>query len=286
MPSWIRSVVFIVSLGGVVGASAASASAQDEDRRRVRHNVKQANLYLKMNLAVRARELLTETVADEPGRSDPGAWLALGRVFFVERKVDEAGRAVRQARRLGLKEPARSKWARAFLDEYDSHVGSLVLDGGTCRELRFQAELAAPMVNVTRRALLDSATGWRTGTLTRQRGERFYLPAGRYRFGSVKVSVLAGELVRLSSTDIGADCAPPPGLAAAPAGAPPPGGEVVAPASVAAEEESSWFEDNWVWLVVGAVVIAGGTGTAVALSSGGGPDQVNFNPNPSSFRGE
>ncbi|MEO1335052.1 MAG: tetratricopeptide repeat protein, partial [Myxococcota bacterium] len=253
MPSWIlRSTAAAIAV--FVGVLPGPARAQD-DARRVRHQVRQANLYLKMKLPERARELLTATVQSEPGRSDPLAWLALGRAHFAERRLDEAGSAVEQARSIGLPnlKRKRTRWARRFLRRFDQNVGTLVLDGGACEQLRFSARLAAPMPDPTRKALLDSVPGWRTGELRRERGQKFYLPAGRYRFGTLKVKVLASEMARVSADEVGAKCPAPPPVVAQPMVIPPPDGALVTTVAEQTPDDSSWFESNWGWVVVGAV---------------------------------
>lgn len=284
--SAVATVAMLAALSASAGSGpTAFAQSAGKAERKVRHDVKQANLYLKMKLPDRARELLSKTVADEPGRSDPLAWVALGRAHFFERRIDQAGAAVERARSLGLPPfTKRTKWARRFLARFDRHVGALVIDGGRCETLEVEARLAAPMPDKTRKALLDSVPGWRTGTLSRQRGERFFLPAGRYRFGEVRVKVLAGELARMSAAEVGAACpAPPPVVAQR--SAPPAGADgVVVAESDREEEEPSWIEDNWVWVLVGALVVAGGAAAAIGVTTNQGPDQVNFNPNPNSFR--
>ena len=287
MPIWnlsrpfLTSVVPVCALLGVLGT--VPALAQDRDERRVRHDVKQANLYLKMKLPTRARELLTKTVAEEPGRSNPLAWLALGQAYYYERRIDDAGQAVERARSLGVEQASQKgkrKWAKRFLARYMKNIGALVVDGGACEDLQFDAQLAAPMMNKTRKALLDSVPGWRSGTLQRTRGEKFFLPAGRYRFGQVKVKVLAGEMARMAAEEVGARCPGAPALAVGAPGAPLPGGAMSAQA---APEQKSWFASNWGWVVVGAVVVAG-SATAIGLATSGGPDQLSFDGNPSSFR--
>ena len=262
-------------------------SATTTQKKKLLHDVKQANLYIKLKYPERARELLEPVVEAEPGRSDALTWLALGRAYYFERRLDDAGRAVEQARSLGLREAAKSaKWARRFAATFKRHVGALILDGGACEAPQFTAKLAAPMPNKTRRALLDSVPGWRSGTLKRARSKRFYLPAGRYRFGSLRVKVLAGEFARVSAEEIGAECpvSVPPVAMAVPAPQGP--SDLVSPTTATAREQRpSWFEENWVWVVVGSVVVVAGTATAIGLATaGGGPDQVNFNPNPGSFR--
>ena len=286
MPTYSRTIAAVALCGLLFAASLGSARAQDADQRRLQHQIKQANLYLKMKLPDRARELLTETVDAEPGRSDPLAWLALGRAYYFERRIDDLGRAVEKAETLGLKQvvgTTKEKWVRRFLKTYRTHVGAIVVDGGRCERLQFKAQLSAPMLNATRKALLESAPGWRSGELERQRGEKFFLPVGRYRFGQTKVSVLAGELARVSADEVEAACPDLPAASLAAQGVPPPGGAMTM-TGVADDPSSSWFESNWGWLLLGAVVVAGGTATAVGLATAGGPDQVSFNPNPGSIR--
>ena len=293
MRSLNRSIATLVACGLTLAVGSAAAQPS-EDQRRVRHQIKQANLYLKMKLPDRARELLTETVASEPGRSDPLAWLALGQAYYYERRIDEVGRAVERAMSLGLTEAIGArKWARRFLQRYRKNIGALVLDGGQCEELTVTAKLAAPMVNKSHRALLESAPGWRSGKLVRKRDEKFFLPPGRYRFGETRVQVLAGELARVSADEVGAACPePPPAVVVDASPSAPPGQpttetlvQAVPAEAVAQKDDTSWFEDNWVWVLVGAVVVAGGAATVAGVAASGGPDQVSFNPNPSSFRG-
>ncbi|MEM7678701.1 MAG: tetratricopeptide repeat protein, partial [Myxococcota bacterium] len=149
-------ILRIVAAVAFLGAALPGVANAEDDARRVRHQVRQANLYLKMKLPQRARELLTTTIETEPGRSDPLAWLALGRAYFAERRLDEAGQAVERARSIGLPnlKRKRTRWARRFTRLFDQHVGALVLDGGACEQLQFSAGLAAPMPDTTRKALL------------------------------------------------------------------------------------------------------------------------------------
>ncbi len=294
MPSRNR-MLLVFALCGLF-ASVAPTSASAFQSRRVRQDIKQAHLYLRMKLPDRAREVLTETVATAPGRSDPLAWLALGQAYYFERRIDDAGRAMDRALSLGVRAAiGPRKWAKTFLSRYRRNVGAVTLDGGDCASPTIPAQLEAPMASETREALLDAVPGWQAGALIRKQGERFFLPVGRYRFGDTKVTVAGERTTRLVAAEVGATCSPalpPPSVdVVVTAVAPPP--PPLAPASpetsvtaIPVEGGSSWFEDNWIWVVVGAVVVAGGAAAAIGVAASGGPDQVSFNPNPPSFRGD
>ncbi len=262
--------MLFLALPVVARAQAPKVEAKAADR--ADHEVKQAVLYIKMGRANEARDLMCKTVETPSGADNGMAWLALGRAFFEDRNLDTAGQAVDRAKRLNVKARlGQSRWAGAFLAEFDEKVGALKVVGGACPGLAFSAKLAAPIADPVRKALLASAMGWGKGRLIRAQDKTFYLPVGRYQLGSSRVKVLAGELVRLNAEDLGAECAQLPQtlvrgcrqnltVATGPAD---PGGKSSGGGSITS--------NTWFWVIVGAsaLAVAGGATAAGVLTSGG-----------------
>lgn len=256
--------------------AASPARADDKAKRRLAHQVEQAILYVNMKLPDRAKEELTRLTESEPGKSDALTWLALSKTHYALRDLDEAGLALERAK--GLKVEARldeKKWARAYFDELGEMVGGVRIREATCENVKFRAKLAAPMVNREKRALLEALPGWRKKEFERRTDRPFFLPSGQFSLGETKVKIIPGEITSVTAKEIGAECTALPQVATGPTGGggtnvapPPPGG------GVQTTQGGGFLADNWLWVVLGAVAVAGGTTAAVVVATqDSGPDR-------------
>lgn len=265
----VSVLVAALALGG--GPDGVSEQAQ----RRMAHQVDQALLYVDMKLPARARERLQQLLAAPHGRTDALAWLALARAFYAERRLDQAGTAVRRAQGFGIKKRlGERKWARTFFRRFQEKVGGIRIWADDCSKFRFSARLAVPIVDRERRALLEGVPGWRKKELVRPANVLFFLPEGQYKLGNTRLQIMAGEDTSVTGEDLEAACEGPanPNLAASQAASP---SEIdIVPMTVVTEPSlSSLVSSPWFWVAVGAAVAAGGVTAAVLASQGNGRDE-------------
>ena len=260
--------------------AAGSSGPSDRGKRRIAHQVDQALLYVDMRLPERAREQLKALVASPPGESDALAWLALARAYYAERRLDEAGQAVRRAQGLGVADRLGEKnWALKFFRRFQNNVGGLRIWDDACTKFTFSAKLAVPIVDRQRRALLNAVPGWRTKTFVRDANRVFFLPKGDYQLGKARVQIIPGEDTSAAGQDLGATCnAARPKVAALTAKASESidEGGTAATTSAPREESSSIFSNPWLWVIVGAAAVAGGTTAAVLATQQGSDDPDRF----------
>lgn len=243
---------------------ASPADAATKAQRKLDHKVEQALLYIGMKLPERAKETLQDVVSTEPGKSDALAWLGLARANYALQRLDEAGQALGRAEGLGAaKRLSEKKWAAKFYGEFKERVGSVRLRGVKCKQVKFRAKLATPMVNPGKRALLGALPGWRQKELERPTSTPFFLPAGQYFLGKTRVRVIAGEETGITGPEVEAQCTDLPKIAAVD----PKGGTGATTTGPGPQAPApNFLADNWVWLAVGLVAVAGGTTAAMAAT--------------------
>ena len=282
-------MVAVSLLVATLTVAASPTEENDRARRRLAHEVDQALLYVEMKLPERAREQLAKLVSGSPGETDALAWLALARAHYAERNLDEAGRAVRRAQGLGLTDRLSEKaWAGAFLTQFQDNVGGLRVRGNACSHIQFSAGLAVPVVDRERRALLEAVPGWRTKSLTRPANTLFFLPKGEYKLGEARIRIIPGDDTSVAAEEIKATCVEPPPtpapMAQAAVTTPPtpqtPQTPSVTPPTEVTESTIGSTDDilsnPWLWIAVGAAVVAGGAAAAVMVASKGDDGQGGF----------
>lgn len=254
----MRHVLWVAVLV-VFGGLPLAAEGQDSDTRKVQHEVEQAMLYLKMGIPQRAVESLRKLVAEPPGKRDPVAWLALGRAFYTIKNVDEAGLAVLESEKLGIQDRLEKlkPWAQKFHQDFRKTVGQIGLRAA-CDTVEFPIRLAAPMVDKTKRALLESIPGWREERLVRSALNPFFLPIGKYKLGDLTVEVQEDVPASVAMPEISGKCSDLPVVVMGPAGP-----EVID----TRVNQTSFVEKNWIWLALGgAAVVAGSVAAAVVAT--------------------
>jgi len=251
------------------------AQAQSKEQRRLTHKVEQALLYVNMKLPQRAKEELETLVATEPGKSDALTWLALSKAQFALQALDDAGASLNRANGLKVEDRlAEKKWAKTYYERINELVGGVRIRDTKCDTVTFRARLAAPMVNREKRALLEALPGWRKKEFQRSTDRPFYLPTGQYKLGETKVKIIPGQETSVTAQEIGAECSALP-AAVASQGKTGSGGQVTGSAPPPAGGSGGGFmADNWLWVVLGAVAVAGGTTAAVVVATqDSGPDR-------------
>lgn len=269
LPVLLATVAF--TLGG------PDAEAADKAKKRLHHKVEQSILYVNMKLPERAKEELSKLVETEPGKSDGITWLALSRSHYALKDLDAAGLALERAKGLGVQEHIdKRKWAKTYFTTISELVGGVRIRDAGCDQVRFSARLATPMVNREKRALLEALPGWRNKEFERRTDQPFFLPAGKFRLGETKVKIIPGEVTSVTAKELQAKCTELPKVAAASTGEQSEAGGVTgkAPPPAGPRQSGGFLSDNWLWLVLGAVAVAGGTTAAVVVASGdSGPDR-------------
>ncbi len=256
--------------------SAAPSYADKKAERRLAHKVQQALLYVNMKLPERAQEELKTLVATEPGKSDALTWLALSKAHYVLKSLDDAGEAFNRAEGLGVnKRLGEKKWAATYHSTFKELVGGVRIRNATCDTVKFRARLATPMVNRKKRALLEALPGWRKKEFERSTKRPFYLPTGKYKLGETKVKIIAGQETSITTEEVGAKCTALPQVAAAPTNPKTGGGQVTAPPPPPVQQPGGggFIADNWLWMVLGAVAVAGGTTAAMVAGQDSGPQR-------------
>lgn len=262
MRQWIFALVIVIA-GGL---SAGPAHADDKAQRRLEHQVEQALLYVNMKLPQRAKEDLEGLVATEPGKSDALTWLALSKAQFALQTLDDAGASLSRAQGLGVeKRLGEKKWAKSYYDTITEMVGGVRIRDASCGAVKFRARLASPMVNREKRALLEALPGWRKKEFERSTERPFYLPTGQYKLGDTKVKIIAGQETSVTAQEIGAECTALPQAVAVTG---PNAGQLTQTAPPPSSGgEGGFMADNWLWVVLGAVAVAGGTTAAVVVAT-------------------
>lgn len=251
-----------------------AAHADDKAQKRLEHQVEQAMLYVNMKLPERAKETLVELVKTEPGKSDALTWLALSKANYALKALDDAGEALNRAEGLGVEQRLDEKsWAKSYYEEIEELVGGVRIRDAQCENVKFRARLAVPMVNRKKRALLEALDGWRTKELERRTDRPFYLPAGQFMLGETKVKIIPGQETSVTAKEIGAECTALP-QAVATAGGPGGGGVTGTAPPSGGGQQGGFLESNWLWVVLGAVAVAGGATTvAVVATRDNGPER-------------
>lgn len=257
---------------GLMAALAVPAQgATEKERRRLKHQIGQALLYVKMKIPERAIETLEKMTATEPGASDGLVWLALARTHYSKKDLDQAGLAFGRAENFGVADRLdEEKWAKTFHKEFKENIGSVQIRGAECetKAVQFPAKLGAPMVDPNKRGLLEAMSGWRAKRFNRSIERPFYLPTGKYKFGDARVELKPGAVLTVTATEIGAECTLPEGVVKQ--------GDIL----VKEVKTESFVEKNWLWLALGGVAVVGG-GVAAAVAAGsGGPKTFELNPQP------
>ncbi len=253
---------------GWVLALVLASQAPGEGDRQVKFKVKQALLYLKDKAPAQAKQTLAPLLTEEPGKSDPLVWLAMGRACYEDNDLLGAGRHVVEAEARNLNNALNDAWAKKFYEEFQKGVGRIRIrtDQALCERARFAVSPVNPL-NSAQEALVSGIPGWQSGEVSVPSKDILFLPAGRYDLGKTadgapvtSIEVAAGKETAVTLEEVGAKCVANVGVELVEGGpAPAPSGLPV-----------------WVW-IVGGVLAAGGAATVTALvATGGGDKQLGF----------
>lgn len=255
----MRYVAFVLGVVGLIGPLALPAqAATDKEQRRLKHEIGQALLYVKMKIPDRAIETLDKLSATEPGASDALVWLALSRAHYSKKNLDKAGLAFSRAESFKVSSRiSEEKWAKNYYRDFAEKIGSVQIRGAECetKTVQFPAKLATPMVDKSKSDLLEAMPGWRAKRLSRSTEQPFYLPTGKYKFGDIKLEVKPNTTVSITASEVGAECTLPEG--------------VIRQGDILIIERKSFIEKHWLWFAIGGAAVLAGGAAAVAASIGG-----------------